>query len=437
MAVIILTTGAPGTGKTYSRVRWLVRNFLVENKTGLYITNFRLNADEIAADVAKRTSQSFDEVLSRIVVIPDSELLLWRYLSTSEYKTKLQKNLDDTGFPPAVFFQQYNLENSHIAIDEFHRYFCKSNSALWGKCWNEFFAEVRKLGCTFEAITQDLSLIPTEFIGKVGYRIDLLPFADERDPFFKIPLFDWYQLRSSYTGDVAQKICQVEYKKGTSFTGRVAWKKAHHENFEITPDYYKFYNSYQASEQDQSISHVKQPFEIYGKRIVFWFIRRHFWKLLCRFLLVALFFYGTFGGGIVMLIGGFTSTLAAMSNANRLPAQNSSSKHDNVSDHKSNSLPAQNSSSKSDNVSASNTTLSRDQHKRLEQNAISYGTLQDDEALYKPSLFFERDCWLRNGLKIRKNYKFKGGLYDGKVVTELDVVERYYVLDDDKRISMF
>lgn len=429
MSVIILTTGAPGTGKTYSRVRWLVRNFLVENKTGLYITNFRLNVDEIASDVAKRTGRDADDIRARIVLIPDSELLEWRDFATSESKQKLAQRIDRVGFPPAMYFEQFNLENAHIALDEFHRYFCKQNSALWGKSWNEWFAEIRKLGCTFEAITQDMSLIPNEFIGKTGYRIDLIPFADERDPFFKIPHYDWYQLRAVYTGEVAQKICQIEYKKGTSFTGRVKWKRCHHENFEITPDYYKYYNSYQASEQDQKIAHVPQPYEIYKKRIFLWFLRRHFFKLSGRFLIVFLFLWLCFGGGIVMIIGGFTATLAKMGQANRLPTATKQ-----VRQVKQVSPPVKSSDSKGEgaNVSPADADLLR----RMENANSLYG-VQEDELLYKPALFFENDCWLRNGVKIHRGYKFQGGVYDGKTVAVVDTVERYYILDDNTRVAMY
>ena len=60
-----------------------------------------------------------------------------------------------------------------------------------------------------------------------------------------------------------------------------------------------------------------------------------------------------------------------------------------------------------------------------------------DKAGFQPAMFFDGQIFLRNGLKIYKDYEFKGGIYDGLQVTEINESERYYVLDDDTVISMF
>ena len=58
-SVIILTTGQPGSGKSYSRVRFLVEDFLL-NDTGLYITNLPLKVDEICYHLSQKTNKPFD-----------------------------------------------------------------------------------------------------------------------------------------------------------------------------------------------------------------------------------------------------------------------------------------------------------------------------------------------------------------------------------------
>ena len=57
--------------------------------------------------------------------------------------------------------------------------------------------------------------------------------------------------------------------------------------------------------------------------------------------------------------------------------------------------------------------------------------------IYKPAMFFDGFCWLRNGIKIAVKYKFKGGVYDGKTVEEINQKERYYKLDDGIFVHMY
>lgn len=57
--------------------------------------------------------------------------------------------------------------------------------------------------------------------------------------------------------------------------------------------------------------------------------------------------------------------------------------------------------------------------------------------LYKPSMFFDGACWLRNGVKISVGYEFKEGVYNERTVVKIDSLERLYILDDGLSISMF
>ena len=65
MSTLWLTTGQPGSGKTYSRVRWLVSDFLPNTK-GLYITNLPLNIDLIAEYLFEKRSIPIEETKARI-----------------------------------------------------------------------------------------------------------------------------------------------------------------------------------------------------------------------------------------------------------------------------------------------------------------------------------------------------------------------------------
>ena len=57
--------------------------------------------------------------------------------------------------------------------------------------------------------------------------------------------------------------------------------------------------------------------------------------------------------------------------------------------------------------------------------------------LYKPSMFFDGFCWLRNGTKIFVGFQFKEGVYNGRKVIEIDSFERLIILDDGLSVSMY
>ena len=56
---------------------------------------------------------------------------------------------------------------------------------------------------------------------------------------------------------------------------------------------------------------------------------------------------------------------------------------------------------------------------------------------YKPAMFFDGCCWLRNGQKIDIEYEFKEGIYAGKKVAGISEMDRYYCLDDGTVIYMY
>lgn len=421
-AILYLTTGQPGSGKTYSRVRWLMNQFMIES-SGLYITNFPLNIELISDELSRRTGKPPEDFQRRIVVIPDDVMSSWRSLTEKNSKDLCAKHRKDNTFPPAQYFESFDLNNARIAIDEFHRYFKKGSPADLLSMWNDWFAEIRKLGCTFEAITQELDQLPQEFIGKVGIRVDLLPFSSLRDPFLKIPLSDWYELRAAYTGIREQKICQAEYRKGTSFTGRVKWVQNHVEKFAICKDFFPYYNSYQKTESSGVIGNSEYPADRYKKRTVLWFIRRHFFKLLGKTALVVFFLWLTFGGGLLYLINGFVGTLGKMGAANGAKKQ------------------VRQSSAPSPVISSSNgEVVSSDAVPGAPGEGGAVPVVvppPPDPTPFRPALFYGDVCYLRNGLKIHENYQFTGGIYDGKTVVSFDFEGRSYLLDDGVCVYMF
>lgn len=415
-AILYLTTGQPGCGKTYSRVRWLLTDFLL-NSTGLYITNLPLNVDVIADYMSKKTGKGREVFLARIHVIPDDEMKSWRSLNDKSRKQELADMKASGNFPPVQYLESLDLSGARVAIDEFHRYFNKKSPADVLTMWNDWFAEIRKTGCTFEAITQDLDQLPPEFVGKVGLRTDLVPYNTVRDPFFNIPLGDWYELRAAYTGLREQKVCQTEYRKGTSFTGRAKWVSNSVDKFSITSDYFPFYNSYQKTESAGTTANVVYPADRYKKLTALWFLRRHFFKLLGRFLLVIVFLWATLGGGVTKIIMKFTETLATVSQRNMAAANFPGKK----------TVPAP----------ASIPVSGGETETGVINGPETVPASLPDLSMFKPVMFLGEGCYLRSGLYITKGYVFKGGHYEGKNVVSVDFENRCYELDDGELIAMY
>ena len=423
-SVLYLTSGQPGCGKTYSRVRWLMSEFL-PNSTGLYITNLPLNVDLIASAVASKTGKTAEEYISRIHVISDDEMKSWRSLNDRSRKQELSEMKNSGKFPPVQYLESLDLNNARVAIDEFHRYFNKKSPADVLLMWNDWFAEIRKTGCTFEAITQDLDQLPPEFIGKVGLRMDLVPYGTTRDPFLNIPLSDYYELRAAYLGMREQKICQTEYRKGTSFTGRAKWIVNHVEKFAITSDLFPFYNSYQKTEATGTKAAVTLPADRYKKLTALWFLRRHFFKILGRLIIVVVFFWLTFGGGVTWGIDKFVKTLGRVSEANMRKKANA-----NVSAKKSASAVSSIPSSGDPGANPSAVPVG-------EGAAVPPVPAVPDLSIYKPSMFLDKGCYLRSGRFISVGYIFKDGHYEGKKVVSIDFSERCYELDNGELVSMY
>lgn len=442
MSVIILTTGQPGAGKSYSRVRWLVTDFL-PNSSGHYITNLPLNIDLICEHLAKKTGKDFSYFYNRLHVIPDEELKSWRDLALLD-KQELTKIKDDKGFRPGEYFSTFDLQGAHIAIDEFHRYCSKSDPILLKKIWNDWFAEVRKLGCTFEAITQDINQVPRDFFGKVGQKIDLAPFANTRDPFFKIKMYDWYQLRGGLTGFIDSSIEEVESIKDISNTGGVKWKESRRDRYGMDSSIFVFYNSFQKSDNSNKVQDFSCPALVYKKRIIFWFLRRNFFSIFGRIFLVVLVSWLCFFGGLGLFIEGFLNSSKKIASSNGGDMDLFTDKGKGRGDVE-----------KKEKVSSTYFSGERSSLRfpvvvdsSLKRDADSFyfrdlSVFQDSKVVldiledYKPALFLDEKLYLRNGIMIQKNFILKGGYYDKMQVTDVDSQLRTYTLDSQYIFYMY
>ena len=427
MASIILTTGVPGCGKTYIRcARYLVDDFLV-NTRGVHISNFPLNPETISETVSKKINKSRglfgifrkavtpDDIKKRLIVIPDDVLQSWRS--------------EESG--PWEFFKGWNLKYAHIAIDEIHNFINSRSSSAYLKLWDDFLGEVRHRGCTFEGLTQDFDSVDRVLSGRASIRLELIPGEDLRDPFFKIKLSDWYELKASFFGTYHKTVFMYEKRKQGS-----SWKVNHVSRFLITPDYYSFYNSYSASLQEKENGEgdvsSRAPEHEYQRRsrlsLFAWFIRRNFFTLFCRISVAIFLFWLCFCGGLTYIIERWLSVSGAMAKSNSKVSSSSSAAAVNHSPEKplSSSVPP--------GVAADqkpSAPPSKDDILRKEKHFKGF----------KPALFYDGKCWLRNGIRIVEGYSFNNekihGEFYGRKVKKIDPIERRYQLDDDTYIDMF
>lgn len=298
-SVITLTTGVPGAGKTYVRAaRFLVDDFLV-NSNGIHISNFPLNIDAIAETVygkfhcggkisrffnIKRNKITLDDIKNRIEIIPDIVLQSWKWGRSG----------------PWDYFRGRDLRYCHIAIDEIHNFISLNSSLEVEKLWDDWLGELRHKGCTFEGLTQDITLVNSVLVGRASIRYEIVPGETLRDWFFKIPLGDWYELKASLTGFYHKTVFEVEKRKSdrrfvTNYVRR----------FLILPEYFKFYNSFSSSlseKADGVDDENRAPLYEYQKRsrlgLLLWFVRRNFFSLFVRFSVIFFIFWLLFLGGL-------------------------------------------------------------------------------------------------------------------------------------------
>ena len=411
-SVIVITTGEPGAGKSYIRAaRFLVDDFLM-NTDGIHISNFPLNVEAIASEVAakkNRFNKSFfarfikrrsvitkADILKRIFIIPDDVLATWRNQTSG----------------PWDYFSNSDLRGCHIALDEIHEIISLSKNQDYIDKWDEFLGQIRHRGCTFEGLTQDLKAVHPCLVNRAGLRYEIYPAENTRDPFFKILMYDWYQLKAAFTGDFHKTIFQLEKKK----SGSGKWRVNHSRRFLIIPEYYKFYNSYSASHQEREnssdpIDDNRTPQYEFQKLsrtgVLFWFIRKNLISLILRLFAIITFMWILLFGGLNKILIFFTRSITSVSSSSVAPTK------------KNTINPA---------------SKKTDQKKLLETKKNSPSPLLP----YVPVMIMNNHVQTLGGLSFGMGYKFnnKESLLYGKKVVFIDPYNRSYTLSDGSIIRM-
>ena len=471
MSTIILTTGVPGSGKTYIRcARFLVDDFLINTK-GIHYSNFPVNADAIAEDVHKKLSgklgffarlvfgsktvPTVEELKARIQVIPDDVMQSWRQGISG----------------PWDFFKDVDLKYAHIAIDEIHEIIKVTTPFECLERWDEFLGTIRHRGCTIEGLTQDISSIDRCFTSRAAVRYELVPCEDLRDPYFNIPLYDWYQLKAAFTGEYHKSVVVHELKK----TANGRFRKNHSKVFAITPEYFKYYNSYSKTLSGGNEENGTPQTEYQTKTktgVLLWFLRRNIFSILPKIMLVILFIWLAFFGGGVKCFNYLMKYLQTIHKSQIVQKANPKAKID-TKEKKSENQKDESEESKQSEKKKEIKRLEPDVKQKFIESHEYLKGIYDDELLFKAyeqekaliektqneekeklleelkerdenkKLFGElkyidgETAFFNNGEMVKRGQRFvKGHYYEGKSVVEINYLLGFVRLDDGTVIKL-
>lgn len=476
-STIILTTGVPGSGKSYVRCACFLVDYFLLNSDGMHISNFPVNADAIADEVVRRSNLfkrgifakitapfrrkhhrvTKEEILKRIVVIPEKVLQSWRN--------------EESG--PWDYFNGVDLTESHIAIDEIHNFIGASKSPYYINQWDEFLGEVRHRGCTFEGLTQDILSVDPILKNRAGVRMELVPADTLRDPFFHITLSDWYELKASFTGEIKKCVFEREYQMRFS-----RWACLRTHRFYLNQEYFKFYNSFNASLAEKESGAVddknRTPKYEFQRRtklsLISWFVLKNFWSIVPKFFIAMICIWLFFFGGGVIALNFFMDTIGNIAKSNKKPTatqvQQSKSDKKQTSNQSSQTSPGpgqkggqgtapDHQSEHIEFINCKNYNVSK--FKPENEIIIYAGDVLRTEADFKelkkeleelkrenakgymPVYFSDsgnKETILKNGLRIYETYEFSEGQFKGRKVKFVSLKDRYYQLDDDRIIRM-
>lgn len=255
---LLVTTAPSGAGKTYVRcARFLVNEFLPLEQ-GVSWSNFPLEREPFYKHFkGKMTEEELDR---RLRQIPEEELENWR-----------------NGFSgPWDYFQDKDLKGAHIQLDEAHRYVKKDKESLAN--WAEWLGAVRHAGGTVELITQAPSKLHKDVRDEAEGKIILIDSQGIVDPYFKIQMADWYEMKAMMTGRYVSYFVEVRFKRYDEKFKRE--KSVYHARI---PKYFAFYNSYNEVGKVKGSKAQKQEFQ---KRsffsLLWWFYIRNCFTLTIR-----------------------------------------------------------------------------------------------------------------------------------------------------------
>ena len=255
--------------------------------------------DRIGQFVERASKVDAADVVSRIQPIDRAWLDRWKAGDVpSELKT-------------------WDVDNALIVLDEAHNFCGAKHSKEAKRAWQEFVGELRHRGGAIIFVTQHPKKLAVELMDEAGKRLALVDSEEERDPFFGIQMYYWYQLRAKLVGSYRSCFVKIELrdidgkKSARSAVTRVARR----------PEIFALYDSASAPEAGGKASAARTVGEWQRRSwpsLLVWFVLRNFDCFLKPFAFTVLAVVVVGWGG--QLMGLLSSSFAAAAKVKKVDA---------------------------------------------------------------------------------------------------------------------
>ena len=324
-AVVSFYTAPARSGKTY---RLVVRicDELLPNGDGMIYTNLPLYVDEIAKYCAKKYGINEDDVKARLHIIPREIEATWRDAGRPIYDMQTGRK---TGMHPLdgpwTYFAEHPLAGSTIIIDEIHN-FCGSigTPKPVSNEWQKWLGELGHNQAVFICISQAPEKVHACIKQEAQASYTIRNTGLDRDPYFKIELYDWLELWSGLFGNEYRIFVfeqEIQKKEGRRARGQ-------RQLTLMGPPYFDFYDSFAkpiSNEQTSNVATFEHEYEKHLRKgplrgrmsLIRWFVIKNLQPLFSRLLIgvavVAAMVY-LLSGGAGDMMKKISGTISAAAN---------------------------------------------------------------------------------------------------------------------------
>lgn len=206
-----------------------------------------------------------------------------------------------------AWLKDWDVGNSVIILDEAHNFAGAKHSKNSKRQWQEFVGELRHRGASIIFVTQHPGKLAAEIIAEAGLRQALVDAEEERDPFFGIKLYYWYELRAKITGVYDSCFVRIDLR---DIDGRKSIR-SNVERVKRRQEIFALYDSASAPEAG-GVANASQTVREFQRRsflgLLLWFVGVNWSRFIkpCAFALfmASLIFYGEdIFAGVVSLLG--------------------------------------------------------------------------------------------------------------------------------------
>jgi len=167
--------------------------------------------------------------------------------------------------------KDWEVSNAVIILDEAHNFCGSKHPKAARRAWQDFCGELRHRGASIVFVTQAISKLAAEVVEEAGKRQALVDVEEERDPFFGIQFYYWYQLRAKFVGEYISGFMRIDFRD-------IDGKKSKRSGVEFVtrrPEIFELYDSASAPEAGGQSSSVETHGE-WSKRswpsLLRWFV---------------------------------------------------------------------------------------------------------------------------------------------------------------------